>query len=84
VIGKKKLYHNKNNKMERTRLEIEWSSVELKATYKVKENWAEYEGHGKHFIDEGERVLSTLELYFGGETIDITNKIPSISKYLKL
>jgi hypothetical protein len=70
--------------MQRTRLEIEWSSVELKATYEVKENWAEYEGHGKHLIDEGEKVLTTLELYLGGETIDISNKIPMINKYLKL
>lgn len=71
--------------MERTRLEIEWLSVELKATYEVKENWAEYEGHGKNFIDEGERVLSTLELYLGdGQTIDITSKMPLFKKYLKL
>gem|GEM_PF-4465280 len=79
--GKKKLL-NKNNTM--TKTEIEWPMIEVRATYKVTENWAEYEGHGRHLVDEGERELTNLELYIAGETIDIMDKLPQIIKHINL
>ena len=68
----------------RTRLEIEWPMIEVKATYQVVEKFAEAEGHGLHYIDEGDKELIKLELYVAGETIDIMDKYEQIKQYTNI
>lgn len=68
--------------MKRIRKEIEWFGAEIRINYNVEERWSIEEGHGKHFVDEGERTFISAELYIGGKTIDITPQFKQLQDIL--
>ena len=68
--------------MIRKREEIEWLGVEIRIIYNVEERYRLEEGHGYHFLSEGEREFVRAEIYIGGKTIDISDKIKELESIL--